>query len=298
METGKVCRFLLVIFLVLTVFFSVMYFAELNNKTILSNDFVDGAISNLNSQGIKISADIIERKVPDEDIYLLSIDDINEHNANLVDAIVSGVFDFETVKSVFDVPEGSSVSIYSASNHDKELASILFSETDITFNFSKNGVNIGGADYPLMNGIFDGVDDECRSIMTKILNKVVSGNGIDYRFSGSTGNDGMLIVSAIQTVNNYDITNIYMNFVFVENELVAVMGNWFYGNHNAEYHEELVDGVNVLYKLDIENVSEIHSESIIYVLRKADNTFFLIPGWKISYTDKDGNYKTSYFDAL
>ena len=134
--------------------------------------------------------------------------------------------------------------------------------------------------------------------MTAILDKVISGNGIDYRFSGCTGDEGLVIISAIQTINGYDINNIFMNFIFDGEDLVAVTGNWFNGRHKAEYHEELLDGVNVLYKLDVENIKAIHSERIIYTLRKTDNVYFLIPGWLISYTDKDGNYKSSYFDAL
>lgn len=298
METVKICRFLIVIFLVLTVFFAVMYFNELNNKTYVSKEFVESAVENLNSQGIELSADIIETKIPDEDIYVLSIDDINVHNSKLIDAIVSSVYDFDVVKSVFDVPEGSSVGIYSADDSKRELARVFFSANDMSFNFTKNGVNISGSDYPVMNELDDGINEEKKSIMTAILKKVVSGNGIDYRFSGCTGSEDLVIISAIQTINGYDINNIFMNFIFDGEELVAVTGNWFYGNQKAKYHEKLVDGVNVLYMLDVKNVKAIHSERIIYTLRKTDNTYFLIPGWLISYTDTEGNHKSSYFDAL
>ena len=161
-----------------------------------------------------------------------------------------------------------------------------------------NGVNISGSDYPVMNELYDKIDDNKKRKMSDILKKVVSGNGIDYRFCGCTGNDNLVIISAIQTINNYDINNVFMNFIFDGNELVALTGNWINGKHDAKYHEKLVDGVNVLYKLDLENIKAIHGERIIYTLRKTDNTYFLIPGWLVSYTDKEGNYKSAYFDAL
>ena len=61
----------------------------------------------------------------------------------------------------------------------------------------------------------------------------------------------------------------------------------------------LVDGVNVLYKLNTSNVSEIKSERIVYFLRKNDSgKFFLVPGWEITYTDKNGALINEYFNAL
>ena len=49
----------------------------------------------------------------------------------------------------------------------------------------------------------------------------------------------------------------------------------------------------------IDNVKEINGERIVYTYRKANNDRnFLLPIWEISYTDKNGSFRKSYFDAV
>ena len=299
METGKICRFLIVIFLVLTVFFFYMYTTELKNKTVLSDEFVNDAISHLNSSGIDVSAEIIDKTLPNQDIYVLEISDVNEHNTAIVNSIIDNIYSENVITAVFEVPGGTSVSVYSDEDGEKELGSIFFSKTDMNFMFSISSVTVSGADVPLFVGNVGDISDIQKNTASSILDKLVSNSSVSYRFSGNSGNqDEMLILSAVQTIDGYDINNIFLNFVFEKDELIAISGNWFYGDVAPDYHEKLVDGVNVLYKLDLANVSKIYSENVVYTMRKVDNKYFLIPGWLINYSDKDGNFKSSYFDAL
>jgi len=91
----------------------------------------------------------------------------------------------------------------------------------------------------------------------------------------------------------------YINFIFENENLILASGKWITNSPRPEYHNTLTDGINILYNLDFDEVLEIHSERVVYSLRKAkNNSCFLLPGWEIEYTDINGKYKKVYFDAV
>lgn len=300
MHARKVYRFLIVIFLVLTVVFSCLYRKESAGKSYLSDDFVKDATKNIENKGVSLSADIIEKSIPEKNIYTFEIENISDYEKKVTDSVVSQIFGKNAKTASFDTPEGVSVGIYLDGDDSKESGRIVFKSSDLTFSYTKSGVGIDGAFTRVSNGLDEDVAAKHKKAIDSFVNKLSPDSCVtSYRISGCSSNDEYSVVTAVQTIDGYDLYDVYMNFVFMGDETVGIYGTWITKTPKAKYYNKLVDGVNVLYKLDFSQIREITGEKLVYFLRRGDNNkFFVIPGWEISYTDKGGKNKTAQFDAL
>lgn len=299
MEISRVSRILIVIFLALSVLFYSLYRKEALSKMYLSDDFVSGAVLNLKNSGVTVSEEIIDRTIPEKDIYVFDVKDVIKHHDAVSDALISVLYSGSAVKASFDTPDGVSVGIYEKQNESKEIGRILFSNSDLSFTFSKEGAGINGENTPITNGNTDSLTANHKITIGSIVEKMSTDSGRSYRICGSSSNDEYVIVTVVQQAGGHDVNDVFINIVFLENEVVSVSGKWVVEDIRAKYHNTLVDGVNVLYKLDFENVKSIENERLVYSLRKSNNNrYFLIPCWEITYTDSAGSLCTSYFDAL
>lgn len=298
METRKIIRFLILIFAFLTVFFGYLYFDEYNKKNILSDELVLSAIENLESKGIYLEKDVVENNVPEMDIFVYDSMPDDEYYEIISSKFIDSIFGNTAMKTSFDVPDGASFGIYDKHDSTKELGRIVFSNTEMIFSFLKNSVNVSGANEPIFGGDTASVNEELKKTVESLAGSVLPKN-LSYRISGVSGEDELLVITLVETVDGYDINNAYLNFVFMNNELVKIVGNWVLVSPKAVYHEQLVDGVNALYKLDLDDTSKIVSERIVYTLRKSDeNKCFLVPGWEIEYKNKQGVDRRVFVDAL
>ena len=298
MESKKICGILIFIFAVLSFVFFQLYSTEYKKRTVIPEDLIVGVVDNLNALGVDISDDIIDRNMPESDIYFYETKGYVNYYKTVADTICDNVFGHSVVTSEFSTPNGRSFGIYDSVTNEKELGKIQFSESNYTFEFSKNGINISGSESPLYNG-YTIIDSGFFTVISDIVSSMSQGSKLGFRVTGSTSNDEFVFITVIQTIDGGDINNAFMNFVFLNNELVHLQGNWIVESPKVKYHNSLIDGVNVLYKLDVENVKSIKSESVVYSLRFSENNkCFILPCWKIEYTDKSGNLVTEYFDAL
>ena len=298
MEIRRIALILIIIFLSLTVLFYSLYRKEAVNKTLLTEEFVAGAVQNLKSSGVAVSADDIERTIPEKDIYVFEVPTVNAHHEKITQAISKVVFGGNATTASFDTPEGISVGIYDSENESKELGRVVFSDATLTFNFSKKGVNVSGASSAILNNDINIITETHRSVIESILQELSYDNAA-FRYAGASSNEEYVIITAMQEIGGHDIHDVYINFIFHGDEVIDISGKWIVEKVSAEYHNQLVDGVNVLYRLDLENISSIKNERLVYFLRKSDNNrYFIIPGWEITYTDKTGKLLTAYFNAL
>ena len=137
MDSKIINRVLMVIFLVLTVFFFVLYSKDLKRKSQLSDDFVLDAVSNLQNSGIDISQNVIRNDIPHMNIYAFE-----SVNADKQVDVVSGLlcdklYDSSVTTAKFETPEGVSVGIYGGED-GYEIAKIVFDTNKSTFRFVKN----------------------------------------------------------------------------------------------------------------------------------------------------------------
>lgn len=300
MQARKVYRFLIVIFLVLTLVFYFLYRKESDSKSNLSDDFVADATKNIEKKGVVLSTDVIEKSIPEKNIYTYELKSVSDYEKTVTDCVVSEIFAKNANVASFDTPDGTSVGIYLDGDDSRESGRIVFNSSDLTFNYAKSGVSIEGAYTSVSNGLGDDVNSKNKKFIDSFVKKLSSDSYVtSYRISGYSSNEEYSVVTVIQTIDGYDLYGVYINFVFMGDEVVGLFGNWITQTPGAKYYNKLVDGVNVLYKLDFEEIGEITGEKLVYFLRRGDNNkFFVIPGWEISYIDKNGKNKKAHFDAL
>ena len=298
MESQKICRLLILIFLILTLLFCFLYSKEENEETVISEEFVSEAVENLNSNGIVISRSILEREIPEMNIYCFDFDPSIKYDSFLADALISGVFGDSITTTEFDTPGGTSLGIYNADSDENEVGRLVFSGDASTFKLSLKGVGMSGGENPILNNNTEYLSDTIKNKVMLICDRLINKNRFSYRIAGSTYDD-YLIVTVVQTIEGHDIRDMYINFIFENENLILASGKWITNSPRPEYHNTLTDGINILYNLDFDEVLEIHSERVVYSLRKAkNNSCFLLPGWEIEYTDINGKYKKVYFDAV
>lgn len=298
MEVKRICRVLMVIFLALGILFFALYRTELERRTVISEELVMSSVDNLKSRGIEIEPSVIERNKPERDIYYFEIGN-KAHFDTVVEKISSSVFESGITMTEFDTPEGLSIGIYDSNSVDKELGRIVLYDAGLNFSFSKNGVDMSYGDKPILNMQTESIDKSVYDCIDRISSSLTSSSNLSYSITGSSANDSILIVTAMQTIDGNLIKDVYLNYVFVENELAILSGNWITASPKAMYHNTLTDGVNVLFNLDLEKVKSIERQEIVYTLGMSDNgRYFILPRWEIVYTDKSDNLLTAYFDAL
>ncbi len=298
MESKKICRILILLFALLSVFFFALYSREHTKITTLSDDFINETVKNLKTNGVDIDKSTIKTKTPLLDIYTVSFDDVENHNKLISDCIMQNAFSTPVATTKFDVPDGYSVGIYDEKDASRELGKVVFSDTDKTFRFSLTDVTINSSE-PVYNGDAAEIGDSSKALVEKIARSLNKNSDIQYEISGYNSYEDTEYVTVIQKIDEYEIYGAYINFIFVENKLVAATGKWITTEPKREYHDSLVDGINVLYKLDLDNVSAILEEKLIYSYKSTENdNYYLVPGWEITYIDNNDNLLVSRFDAL
>ena len=299
MESRRICRLLIVIFVVLIVMFSLLYRKEESKQTVLSPEFIGEAVENLSSDGIVISTEAIVGEIPETDIYCLEENLSDSFYDSISSTLVPCVFGSNVSTTQFDTPKGTTLGIYAAEGDESELGRLVFPENEYSFSLSRKGVAMSGGEDPIAGFDEDTVSEAALDKINEIAEGLNSKSRFGYKVSGTTFDGNYLIVTVNQTISGYDIDGIYMNIVFENDSVIIVSGKWITSSAKAEYHNKLTDGVNVLYNLDFEDVTEIHGERIVYSLRSADNErMFLLPRWEISYSDKNENLRKAYFDAV
>ena len=118
----------------------------------------------------------------------------------------------------------------------------------------------------------------------------------------SLENRGFYVIAEIcQTAGGTDITGMTMKIsISAEDyDIMSASGNWITFPVSAKYTDSLTDGINIIYKLDLENVSAVNSERIVYSARNVrENVMYLVPVWEISYNNADSDELMAYIDAL
>lgn len=299
LQTGKISGFLIIVFSVLSILFYSLYISEAKKSQTLSEDFISLGIENLSSRNVSVDPETIIREIPDKDVFVIENVDFLSNNNAVANVFVEEVFDKKLITTMsFEMPTGVSLVIHDKSDSSKELARVIYSDKDFGIKFSKNGVTITGTDIPAFNNRQNELSSQIVDKITSITQKIVS-QDTSFRISGVIGEDDFYIVTVVKTVDEIDLKDVFINYVFQDGNLVAVGGNWFLSTPKARYHNTLKDGLNVLYMLDFDNLSTIKQERIVYSLQKVeDNRYFLLPVWEIVYLDNEGNQKTAYFDAI
>ncbi len=298
MEGKRILLFLILIFAVLTAVFYGLYYTENKSVSVLDENFVLEAVDNLGKHGVEVDEKIIERKIPEGNIYVFSLKDEGEYRKVVMEGFLSWLGE-NTLMTKLDTPTGLSVTYYNSDDGREDVGKLVFDvNSDLDFSYSVKGNSISANTGAIYNGKYDVGADKKQQI-DSILEKLSAEKKVSYILTGSVTGEQYHIVSAVQTFNGIEISGVYVNFVFEDGVLVNVIGKWIPFEPSLRYHEKMTDGVNVIYKLDLEKISAVTDENLVYLLRKGDNnTYYILPCWELVIRDKNGNTEKKYFEAL
>lgn len=301
MEQKKICRLFIAFFALLNIIFLLLYYVQYGGSGRLDEEFAQNVVKNLSDRGIKISQNEIVMKVPDNSIYTFEITDKNDYCDKLAKKLAGFLFDCETENVYFDVPDGISVSIYDKNYVDSptELAKLLINPDTFYFQYTDSEYSLSE---PLST-------DEISALKVKISadeQKAVSdfANALcfgdcSWYITGSDVTDDGIVITLKQSTSGTSIDGAYMNVELWNTRVIAACGTWITEDIKERYYNPLLDGINVLYKLDLDNISAINYEKIVYSVRNLDKkTYYLLPVWEISCLDNNGKTQIFHIDAL
>ena len=297
MENSRITKFLILIFAVLTLVFYLMYRNEERKSSVLDENFVKEAVLNLKNQGVQVKSDIIKLEIPDRNVYVFKDTGVDEYSEKISSSFAEG-FEKEMFTTKLDTPSGFSLAFFDSAQKDVEVGKFHFSSDDFKFVYSAVSNSIT-PDSAIIYSDVVSLDAEKLEFIERTARSLNVSNNSDFRITGSVNDGEYCIVSVVQTFNDIEYKDVYINFVFDENGLVHAVGSWVTYDMTAQYHEMLSDGVNALYKLKLDNVSEVVSERIVYSLKKGnDSKYFVVPCWEIAFVDKKGVTVKEYIEAF
>ena len=110
------------------------------------------------------------------------------------------------------------------------------------------------------------------------------------RISGCADYEDGTVYTLVQTLDDIEISGMYVNVLVWNGEILSVKGSWIPVNTDKYYDCSISDSINAVFSLNLDKVTEIVSEKCVYIFKRADeNKYYLIPVWEIVYVDADGD---------
>ena len=295
----RVLCFLAVSFLVVDIMLMVMYVQTRNNALVLSEQIIEDTIGYYQNVGIKIDRNAIERNIPENAIYTFSGTNYEVSEAR-AKKIASKMFSADSV-SFLEAPDSI---IYLIDAGENNSANFRVFDDGYGFDYSVSGYENINSKYPFDK--FQGekssasLNSGIKRTMSKFVSCLSEDSEANYTVLGSSRTVNGLFIYICQNVyDSFMIRDMHMRLYFEQDELKSATGTWIFPKTEKSYFESLNDGVNALKKTDLSKVKEVISESIEYIYKSsAEKDIYLIPVWKITYIDTEGDKKIQYIDSF
>lgn len=297
----KVAVFLALAFLALDLMLAVLYFQTRNNMFVLPERMIDDAAAYLAANDIKLSRSVIEKRIPDNAVYTFAAEN-TAVSSEVAAAIAASYFTSEATASMLETPDGMTFSIQA---DGVSAAALRVYYGSFRFEYSEADF-VRESEVPLSETAFDNgekvLSAETERAVQRFLKLLVSpsaGSAL-YTVRGSVASGDGIYVCVSQNVGGaFEINDMFTNLLVRDGRVVYACGNRIFSAVRKSYREQLTDGVNALRSLNLDTVSEILSEEIVYTERSTGNgTHYLIPLWKIVYMDTTSARITQYVDAI
>lgn len=306
MNWSKV-KIVLIIFLVVL---NVFLFMKLSEIYTMSGRLPDGileeASENLLSRGIKISPEVIDNKHYDKDIYTFSAkkltsDYLSElsHNSIYEKAFRSLFSAEEYTVRYFDIPDGVSATVSVPGGEVLGFASIT---GDFGIEYYTPGVDtqrMSELSKELAEGVVLAPSHSAKKAINSFFSSVYGGSQMSFITEYSRAYNSGELVECTLTLAGTPLCDMSLRFYVKDGEIVYFKGSLPQGDARAEYHNELIDSVNILFYLDTAGDIEIISQDFCYSAVKFDSESFLaVPAWHFTIMNADGSLSHSVYDAV
>lgn len=295
----RICIFLAVAFLVVDVVLLTFYLKARNHLLVISDEMIQNTVMYYESNGVNIKEDVIESKIPENAVYTFDYSNI-DCSVEIAEKMAKKLFSENSTVSFAETPDGIS---FSLSNKGSIEANFRVYRDSFRFEYLKGDFSKDTVSF-LLPSEFENkntvLSNESKKVIDSFLKCISLKNEHKYVVSGiSEISEGTYVCIKSIVNDKCPLENMYINFYIKNKELVYADGNWVFSNFKKSYKEQLVDGINVLNRINISAVSTIVSENIVYMYRgTGSGRYYLIPMWKIEYIDTNGNIKIQYIDAI
>lgn len=301
---------MLVVLLVLSNLLVGYLYVELRNtKYYLPNEFCQEAKDNLNSRGIDVLHNGINPKKQNIPIYTAQSCE-NEEIKQILKKTAS-VFVGEITEEPSAMTAPDSISISCKGN---EKSVVLTITDNIYLECSSSDFNtleqsdalreVCGRNTQLQYTVdpkpaHKSTIEQFYEAFYKNNSGKTSSN-IDFKYCMESNLHGATIVSTVGTLDKIAIPHMTMSFVFDQDDnLLYARGAVFSGEIEKAYAEKLIDGVNAVYQINLDEVSEIVDESFAFSVVKIENKrYYFVPSWSVEIVGSDGKGRVLLFDSI
>lgn len=302
----------IVLLLILNIFIAFMLKDTYESTAFLSSDLILQSAANLETKGLYIEPSAIEKKIPEMYVYSYeqNIRYSNESYENyqkdypFIQKLFSGIVqkNKKYEPNFFSIPSGISISV-NEKNSDVPLGVISFTnDFDIEYiNSEFSSENIDGyIAYDIFSAGNEDISKNDEKIVKKFFTSLYGkvGAGKYYKILGAENSPCGLVISCAMKIDGYEVCDKILNFCISDGKIMYIKGSWCFLPHEKSYDCDLIDGVNILYKTEKENITVL-SEKMAYLSIKYENgKYFVIPTWILKYTYAGGDAINCLVDAV
>ncbi len=306
MDWGKT-KALLIVLLITANLIAVFMYARLRyDKTMLPDEMIDGAVENLMSKGVKVENGAIMRKKQSLAIYT-AVKEKTENCSECLEKALDVILAEKGTYSEVSIPDGvGTVKRAGALEASAQLTSNSLLTAFSGVLSEKERVNIcevlmSVSDFEMPVSVDSAHMNDVKRFYSALCKNSKRG-GADFGFRAFEVREygGGEIVFCVQTADGVILPEYVSRFYFSPTgELALVYGHFFIGEADKAYSATLLDGVNLIYKINLDNVSEIIGERNAFsVIAIEGDNFYFVPSYSVIYKDKKGNIVNHIYDSV
>lgn len=305
MNWGKTKTLLIVLLIAANLLAFSMYIGLKYDRTMLPEEMIENVIENLGARGVTVQNGAIMREKQSIPIYT-AIKEKPENCKKKLERILDLLIENDGEYSEKNVPDGIAV-VKKASGG--EASAFLTSNSRLTAVSSEisdsEREGVLGVDFGGVNSENQTADKSCMNTVKRFYQAVSKSTKrgtatfgfrtLEVREYG----DGS-IVFCVQTADDIDLPAYTARFYFSsDGTLLLADGVFFIGEAEKAYSANLLDGVNLIYRMELSEVSEIISESNAFsvIAIEGDSNYF-VPSYSVIYKDKNGNIVNHIYDSV
>ena len=305
MNWGKTKTLLIVLLIAANLLAFSMYVGLKYDRTMLPEEMIENAIENLSARGVTVQNGAIMREKQSIPIYT-AVKEKPENCMKRIERVLDVLINNEGEYYEKKVPDGIAAVKKAA---DGEASAFLTSNSRLTAISSEisdsEREGVLGVDFSAVNSENQTADKSCMKPVKRFYQAVAKSTkrgmaSFGFRTLEVREHGDGTIVFCVQTADDIDLPAYTARFYFSsDDELLLADGEFFIGEAEKAYSAALLDGINLIYRMELSEVSEIISESNAFsvIAIEGDSNYF-VPSYSVIYKDKNGNIVNHIYDSV